>query len=170
MGKFITTPTPILPLKERGKYRLIANELYQDDDGSIYLAWRNFETDNFTWIRSNDWDIRCSHIHDVGCKYHQVVKVLLTEQRMRMLRYIVVKDDKIICHDIPAKFLKVVDISGHDINNLFYRMLRDADNPKTPKWIQRLYRLGVSFNFHWFWTGKEEINLKKLYDEEWNTY
>ena len=164
MGKFITTPTPILPLNKKGKYKLIANELYQDDDGSIYLAWRNFETDNFTWIKSNNWDIRCSHIHDVGCKYHKLVKVLLNEQQLLMLGFIIIINNKIICKDIPKEFLKVIPVTGNEINDLFYRMLRDADNPKTPKSIQILYRLGVSFNLSWFFSGKKNINLTKLYN------
>lgn len=168
MGKFLTTPTPILPLDKKGKYRLVANELYKDDDGSIYLAWQNFETDNFTWIKSNNWDIRCSHIHDVGCLFHQVVKVRLSESQLRLLRYLVVKDDKVTCRNIPPQFLSVQNISGHEINNLFYRMLRDADNPVTPKYIQYAYRAGVSLNFKWFISGKKKIDLKKLYDSEWN--
>ena len=168
MGKFLTTPTPILPLNKKGKYKLLNNELYKDDDGTIYLVWRNFETDNFTWIKSNNWDIRCSHIHDEGCKYHQLVKVLLTENQLKLLRFLVVKHNEIICKDIPAKFLKVVDVSGTQINNLFYRMLRDADNPKTPKYIQLAYRTGVSFNLGWFFSGKEKIELNNLYNERWN--
>ena len=74
----------------------------------------------------------------------------------------------IICKDIPAKYLKVKDVSGHWINNLFYRMLRDADCPKTPKLVQYLYRAGVALNLAWFKTGKVKIDVNKLYDEVWN--
>lgn len=163
MGKFLTTAARIEQLPKKGMYKLLDNELYKDDDGSIYLAWRGFETDNFTWINSNDWDTRCSHLHDVGCKYHQVIRVKLNEQQLRMLRLLKVKNSKIVCEDIPFKFLCVVDVSGHWINNLFYRMLRDADCPKTPKAIQLVYRTGVAFNFGWFKSGKEKIDLRRIY-------
>ena len=163
MGKFLTTASRIEQLPKKGMYKLLDNELYQDDDGSIYLVWRGFETDNFTWINSSDWDTRCSHLHDVGCKYHQMIRVKLNENQLKMTRLLHVKYDKMICENIPIKFLEVVDVSGHGINNLFYRMLRDADCPKTPKHIQLLYRAGVAFNFGWFTSGKEKINLKKIY-------
>lgn len=169
MGKFLTTPAKIEQLPEKGMYRVCENELYKDDDGSIYLVWRGFITDNFTWINSSDWDTRCSHGHDVGCKYHQVVKVKLNEQQLRRARYLTVKHNKVLCRDLPPQFLQVVDVTGNWINNLFFRMLRDADCPKTPKHIQVLYRCGVSLNFGWFTTGKTSIDLKQLYSEEWNS-
>lgn len=168
MGKFLTSPAKIEQTSKKGIYKVLDNELYQDDDGTIYLVWRGFISDNFTWINSSDWDIRCSHGHDVGCKYHQVVKVLLNEQQLRKLRLLCVKDNKVICRDLHPKMLQVKNVSGHWINNFFYRMLKSADCPKTPKYVQLAYRAGVSFNLNWFFTGKEKIDLKKIYDELWN--
>lgn len=168
MGKFLTSPADIRQTEEKGIYEVTENELYKDDDGSIYLVWRGFRTDNFTWINSSDWDIRCSHGHDVGCKYHQVVKVRLTEQQLRKLRLLYVKGSKIICRDLHPLMLEVKNVSGHWINNFFYRMLKSADCPKTPKHIQLLYRTGVSFNVGWFFSGKEKIDLEKIYYSEWN--
>nr|DAJ74750.1 MAG TPA: hypothetical protein [Caudoviricetes sp.] len=168
MGKFLTSESRIGQLAQKGLYKLLDNELYKDDDGSIYLAWRNFQTDNFTWIKSNDWDIRCSHLHDVGCKHHQVVRVKLNENQLKIARFLRTKHDKIVCENIPPKYLEVVDVSGNWINNLFYRMLRDADCPKTPKYIQYKYRAGVSLNFGWFKSGKKKIELDKIYSEVWN--
>lgn len=168
MGKFLTTPAITQQLPFRGLYELCINELYKDDDGKIYLAWRLFRTDDFTWINAEDWDTRCSHGHDVGCKYHQVVRVKLSEQQLRKLRLLYVHNDKVLCHDIPEKYLEVVDVSGTWINNLFYRMLRDADCPKTPKYVQWAYRAGVALNLNWFRTGKKKIDLSKLYSAEWN--
>ena len=168
MGKFLTSSAKIEQIGKKGMYRVCDNELYKDDDGSIYLVWRGFTTDNFTWINSSDWDIRCSHGHDVGCKYHQVVKVRLNEQQLRKLRILYTKGTKILCRDLHPLMLEVVNVSGHWINNFFYRMLKSADCPKTPKHIQWLYRAGVSLNLGWFTTGKEKIDLKKIYDEQWN--
>jgi hypothetical protein len=168
MGKFLTSGSSKKQTNKKGMYYLTDNELYQDDDGSIYLAWRGYPTDDFTWIDAENWDTRCSHIHDVGCSCGQLVKVRLNEQGLRNLHYLHAKNDEIICEDIPSQFLQVVPITGHQVNNLFYRMLRDADCPQTPKYIQYAYRTGVCFNFGWFYGKKIPIDLNKLYNKEWN--
>ena len=168
MGKFLTTGAITQQLNEKGMYKLLNNSLYKDDDGYIYLAWKGLRTDNFTWINSNDWDTRCAHGHDVGCKYHQVVRVRLNEEQLRRLRLLHVVHNQVVCEDIPAKYLEVVNVSKIWINNLFYRMLKAADCPKTPKHIQIAYRAGVILNVGWFWSGKQKIDLDKLYDKEWN--
>jgi len=168
MGIFLTAPARTDQLPKKGMYKLTDNELYLDDDGSIYLAWRNFQTDNYTWIKSNNWDIRCSHGHDIGCKYHQIVQVKLSIAQLRFKGYLRQSKGRWICENIPAKYLKVIDVSGHVINNLFYRMLKSADCPVTPKYIQYGYRVGVAFNINWFLTGKKKIDLNKIYDEDWN--
>lgn len=168
MGKFLTTCSGSRQKPKKGMYELEFNELYKDDDESIYLAWRRFWTDHFTWIVSGDWDTRCSHQHDVGCKYHQVIRVKLTEQELWDNYYLQEVNGEVICTDLPPEVLEVVDVTGHWINNMFYRMLRDADCPKTPKFIQLMYRAGVSLNFGWFRTGKQKIELDKIYDKEWN--
>ena len=59
MAKFLTSAAEIEQLPKKGLYKIHNNELFQDEDGTIYLAWRGFYTDNFTWINSSDWDIRC---------------------------------------------------------------------------------------------------------------
>jgi len=167
MGKFLTSASRIEQVGNR-KYKLLDNELYKDDDGSIYLAWQNYVTDNFTWINSNGYDTRCAHIHDVGCQFHSVVRIKLTEEKLKALRYLCVKGNKIICKNISEKFLEVVPVTGNWINNLFYRMLRDADTPPTPKVIQYLYRAGVSLNFKWFLPNKKDIDLTQLYNKSWD--
>ena len=165
MGKFLTTSAIIKQIPIKGKYKLCNNELFQDDNSQTYLAWRGLITDNFTWVKTNNWDIRCSHIHDVGCQYHQLVRVNLTVDELiaKNLLVYVEKTDKWYCKDIPIKYLEITDVSGHEVNNLFYRMLKSADCPSTPKIIQVLYRIGVCFNLHWFFTGKTKIDLNTLY-------
>ena len=169
MGKFLTDSAVTKQINKKGMYKVLGNELYKDDDGTIYYVWRNFQSDNFTWINSSDWDIRCSHGHDVGCKYHEVVVVKLTEEQLRRCRYLVVKNDEVICLDLPPKFLEVRKVSKCFINNLFYRMRKSADCPKTPKHVQLGYRAGVALNLGWLWSGKIKIDLNRLYDEEWNS-
>lgn len=162
MGEFLTSAARIEQLPQKGLYKLLDNELYKDDDVSLNLHLRGFETDNFTWINSSDWDIRCSHGHDVGCKYHQIIKVKLTEAELWAEGFLHYHRGKVVCEDIPVEYLEIVDISGHQINNLFYRMLRDADCPKTPKLTQYSYRIGVAFNIGWFWSGKNKLTHKEI--------
>lgn len=169
MGKFLTSSSESKQLPKKGMFRLSHNELYKDDDGKIYLAWRGFQTDHFTWIRKANWDTRAAHIHDVGCKYHQVVEVLLNDHQLCQKGLLRMVNDNVICRDIPIEYLKVVDVTGEWINDLFLRMLRDADCPKTPKIIQLLYRCGVACNLGWFKTGKQKIDLYKIYSDEWNS-
>lgn len=168
MGKFLTRASETEQLPIKGMYRLCGNELYEDDDGTIYLAWRGFVTDNFTWIKKGDWDIRCAHIHDIGCKYHQVIQLKIKKHQLYLLDLLKTVNGQIICKDIPTKYLEIKEVSGHWINNLFYRMLRDADYPKTPKYIQLLYRCGVACNFGWFKSGKTKIDLNQIYSDKWN--
>lgn len=168
MGKFLTSSSEAKQLPIKGMYKLSHNELFKDDDGKIYLAWKGFQTDQFTWINACNWDTRCAHIHDVGCKYHQVVEVLLNDHQLCQKGLLRMVNGEVICKDIPVHYLRVKNVSGNWINNLFYRMLKSADSPKTPKYVQLLYRAGVALNFGWFKTGKEKIDLHKIYDEEWN--
>jgi hypothetical protein len=166
-GYFLTQKAAIRQLNKKGMYKVLENELYVDEDGTPYFCWRLFQTDNFTWINSSDWDIRCSHIHDIGCKYHQVVKVKLTVAELFDKGYLIpCENGCCLCNDIPVEYLEVVKVSGHQINNMFYRMLKATD---APKYVQFAYRAGVSLNFGWFWSGKQKIDLNKLYCEEWNS-
>lgn len=167
-GYFITPKAAIRQLNAKGMYQVLENELYIDEDSIPYFCWRLFQTDNFTWINSSDWDIRCSHIHDIGCKYHQVVKVKLTVAEMIEMGILIPIRDReghYFCKDIPVEFLEVVDITGHQINNMFYRMLKATN---APKYVQLAYRAGVALNFGWFTTGKQKIDLNRLYCKEWN--
>lgn len=162
---FLTSPAVIKQLPIKGKYKLCTNELFQDTDGSIYLTWRGFVTDNFTWLKTNKWDIRCSHLHDVGCEYHQIVKVNLrvNDLQNKGLLIYVEKLDSWFCKDIPTRYLKVVDVTKKEINDMFYRALDCADCPKTPDIVKHLYRMGVALNINWYFTGKNPIDLNNLY-------
>ena len=53
------------------------NQLFYNK-GKLYLVPRNTVTDNYTiplGINKSKWDTRPSHLHDIGCKYHQVILV-----------------------------------------------------------------------------------------------
>lgn len=153
--KWITDNSRIEKLSEANKWRMIDNELFQDEDGSIYLTPRNYETDNYTipdwiaWLGGNKskWDIRPSHIHDFGCQYHQLIRVKLNETGLRRLRYLRVHKNKLVCEDIPVKFLELVPVTKWEIDCLFKRAMKATRT--IPAKVYNLYRGGVFFNFGW---------------------
>ena len=167
--KWITDNSRIEKLSEANKWRMIDNELFQDEDGSIYLTPRNYETDNYTipdwvaWLGGNKskWDIRPSHIHDFGCQYHQLIKVKLNETGLRRLRYLRVNKNKLICEDIPTKFLELIPVTKWEIDCLFKRAMKATGT--IPARVYNLYRGGVFFNFGWL--GKHPpYDLNKIYE------
>lgn len=153
--KWITDNSRIEKLSEANKWRMIDNELFQDEDGSIYLTPRNYETDNYTipdwiaWLGGNKskWDIRPSHIHDFGCQYHQLIRVKLNETGLRRLRYLRVHKNKLVCEDIPVKFLELVPVTKWEVDCLFKRAMKATRT--IPARVYNLYRGGVFFNFGW---------------------
>ena len=48
------------------------------------------------------------------------------------------------------------------LNNLLKRAMEDVDIPKK---YCRLYRFAVNFNLNWLFTGKDNIDLNKLYKD-----
>lgn len=162
---FLTSSAIIKQDHKPNKFKLCTNELFYDGETNrIYLAWRGFISDNYTWLRSTAWDIRCAHIHDVACQYHQLLYVPGYMIDTVINEYLVETSTKsIFCKDIPVSMLKIKDCSKREANQLFYRMMKAADCPKIPWIIRVIYRLGVALNFHWFFTGKEQIDLQSIY-------
>ena len=171
--KWITDNSRIEKLSEANKWRMIDNELFQDEDGSIYLTPRNYETDNYTipdwvaWLGGNKskWDIRPSHIHDFGCQYHQLIRVKLNETGLRRLRYLRVNKNKLICEDIPTKFLELIPVTKWEIDCLFKRAMKATKT--IPARVYNLYRGGVFFNFGWL-GNHPPFDLSKIYTVEQN--
>lgn len=171
--KWITDNSRLEKLSEANKWRMIDNELFQDEDGSIYLTPRNYETDNYTipdwiaWLGGNKskWDIRPSHIHDFGCQYHQLIRVKLNETGLRRLRYLRVHKDKLVCEDIPVKFLELVPVTKWEIDCLFKRAMKATKT--IPARVYNLYRGGVFFNFGWL-GNHPPFDLSKIYTVEQN--
>ena len=166
--KWITNNSRIEKLSEANKWRMIDNELFQDEDGSIYLTPRNYETDNYTipawvaWLGGNKskWDVRPSHFHDFGCQFHALIKVCMNEQTLRTKRLLRVKDDKIVCENIPIKFLKVEKKNKWFIDCMFKRMMKVANN--IPSWRINLMRTAVFFNVGWSANYYNDIDLNQL--------
>lgn len=155
------------------------NQLFKDADGSIYLVPRYFITDGYTipdwlaWLAGGKmkWDIRPAIGHDFDCKYHQTIKVNLTESELRNKGYLrnhtkTLGDEYIvipICDDIPVEYLCVERVTFNQANSKFKRMMLATDNIK--KWRVNLMRCAVNLNIGWVFSGKNKIDLNKIYKE-----
>lgn len=173
MMKWITDNSRLEKLSEANKWLMVDNELFQDEDGSIYLTPRNYKTDNYTipdwvaWLGGNKskWDVRPSHLHDFGCQYHQLIKVNINESTLRKLRYLRVHKNKLVCEDIPMKFLSLIPVTKWDIDCLFKQAMKATKT--IPARVYNLYRGGVFFNFGWL-GNHPPFDLSKIYTVEQN--
>ena len=55
MGNFITGKAEVKQSDINGKWYTSHNQLYQDDDGVLYLVPRNYQTDGYTIPRWLAW-------------------------------------------------------------------------------------------------------------------
>ena len=171
--KWLTDKSRVQQSDEANDWYLVDNELFQDNDGSIYLIPRNYKTDNYTipdwvaWLAGNKskWDIRPSHIHDFGCQYHQLIKVNLSEQSLRKTRFLRVHKDKLVCDDIPSKFLSVVPVTKWQIDCLFKRAMKATK--VMPARVYNMFRCGVFFNISWL-GNHPAFDMNKIYSREQN--
>lgn len=171
--KWLTEKSRIEQGNDANDWYLLDNELFEDEDGSIYLTPRNYKTDNYTipdwiaWLGGNKskWDVRPSHIHDFGCQFHQLLKVNLTEQELIKAKILRLHKTKIICDDIPREYLSIVPVTKWQIDCLFKRAMKAVGT--IPAKIYNLYRGGVFFNFGWL--GKHPaFDLNKIYTKDQN--
>lgn len=158
---WLTDKSPIIQSNKPNKIETLCNQVYYCD-GNAYLIPRGTLTDNYTiplGINKSKWDARPSHLHDIGCRYHQLILIDIPLYRLteKYLRYI---DGKLICDDIPIEYLKVLNITFNKCNNLLKRAMEDLS---IPKWVCNTYRLGVNFNIGWLFTGKNNIDLNNIY-------
>ena len=170
MGCFLTGNTITKQITtEDGMYIALNNQLYMDDDGTIYLCPRNQEFDGYTiprvfsWLAGGhfQWDLRCCREHDLNCKYHEEIIVKLSLQQLKNKFFLYELDGQMMCVDIPKEFLAVRKVSFNDTNSKFKRMMKATSNIKP--WRIALMRFGVNFNIGWMFTGKENINLDTIY-------
>lgn len=161
-GRWITAHARLEQV-DNETWELLDNELFEDVDGTLYLAPRLLLTDNFSRPFGNKqkYDVRPAHIHDIGCRYKQLIKLSVSLDTLVMSGLLRKKDgEKIVLDDVPLDWLKVVDVKKFDVDNLFKRMCEVAGMPKTAVW---LYRAGVFCNVGWLWSGKEKIKKEKIF-------
>ena len=154
-GRWITAHSRLEQV-DNDTYELLDNELYEDVDGTLYLAPRLLLTDNFSRPFGNKqkYDVRPSHIHDIGCRYKQLILVDCLVDTLRAGGDLQRRKDKIILEDVPKYYLKIKDVGKFEVDNLFKRMCEATNMPKNIVW---LYRCGVFCNVGWIWNGKTKI-------------
>lgn len=171
--EWLTDKSRLEQSNEPNDWFLLDNELYKDEDGAIYLVPRNYKTDNYTvpdwvaWLAGSKakWDVRPSHIHDFGCQFHQLIRITLTEQQLRQMRFLRTHHDKIICENLPIKFLEIIPVTKWEIDCLFKRAMKATK--VIPAKVYNLYRGGVFFNFGWL-GNHPPFDLSKIYTKEQN--
>lgn len=176
--KFLTGKTVTVQTDETDLYCTLHNQLFLDDDGTIYLVPRYFKTDGYTipcWLAwlgggKKKWDMRPAIGHDLDCKYHQSIVVNLTEQELRSKGFLTHKEIHIdgqtlvtpYCENIPIEYLTVVKTTFNQANSKFKRMMKATKQLKM--WRILMMRFAVNFNIGWLFSGKSEIILEKLYN------
>ena len=161
---WLTDKSPILQSDTPNKIETIHNQIYYYK-GDAYLVPRGLVSDNYTiplGINKSKWDVRPSHLHDIACKYHQVILINLSLPTI-IDNYLIDVHDITVAKDIPIEYLSVVNINFNDTNNLLKQAMISSNIPKK---YCNLYRLAVNFNLNWLFTGKDKIDLSKLYKDK----
>ena len=139
---WITDKSPILQSNIPNKVETLNNQVYYHK-GNAYLVPRGLISDNYTiplGINKIKWDVRPSHLHDIACKYHQLILINLSINTIvdNYIDSIDIDDNEIsICKDIPIEYLSVVNINFNDTNDLLKEAMEDVNIPKK---YCRLYR------------------------------
>lgn len=161
---WLTSKSPILQNDKPNKIETLYNQIYYHE-GIAYFIPRGLVTDGYTIPLNIDKckrDVRPSTLHDIACKFHQLIVVDLP---LRYLdnTYIDDIDGIEVAKDIPIEQLKVVDVSFSTANKLLKESMKDLLIPKS---IYNLYYFAVNFNLNWLFTGKDKLDLNKLYKDK----
>jgi len=158
---WLTDKSPILQSNIPNKIETLYNQIYYHD-GVAYFIPRGLITDGYTipfGIDKTKRDVRPSTLHDIGCKFHQLIVIDLPIRYVETT-YLYDVNDTTVSIDIPKEQLKVVPVTFKKCNDLLKNSMKDCNIPKD---ICNLYRFAVNFNLNWLFTGKENIDLNKLY-------
>jgi hypothetical protein len=175
MGRFLTQKVRMVQCDERRYWHTLDNELYQDDDGTIYIVPRYFKTDNYTIPMFAsvlggspvDFRVEISHVHDQICYSAHGVYVTLTEEELKEKGYYRFSENRQlwVCEDIPKEFLAKRKFTKKQANDLFWRALCSTNIPKINRII---LRVGTVFNVGWRWVQLRnkfvDFDLDRFYD------
>jgi hypothetical protein len=172
MGRFITAKARIEQTDIAGYWKTIDNELYLDDDGSLYLVPRYFWSDGYTFPGiimaflgdHHKYDVRPAHGHDLSCRFHECIKVEMSLTLLKARGYLRIHKGKVILEDIPVEYLNIVPVSKHWTDEYFERMMHAAELPQDKR---NIIRAGVFFNLNWWLkTGKKSLLEYELYKDD----
>ena len=170
MGKFLTSKSRIEQTAIEGIWYTLDNQLYKDDDGTIYLTPRNTLTDGYTIPQfltpivggRYDHDVRCCTGHDFECYYRKVIKVNLTEFQLKKLSFLHYnKDSKWVCENIPIELLNIKDTTFKETNQRFMRMIKSVNN--ISKIDTFLIGNAVNLNIGWWLKEPHTLHTDRLY-------
>ena len=164
---WLTTKSMVMQ-SDVGNYITSRNQVYEDRDGNLYLVPRNTYTDGYTipfGINRTKYDIRPATLHDIGCRYHKLIKINIDKDTL-IDKYFINKNNKIICKDIDIEDLLLVDVKFNQLNNIFYNSMVDLDIPKY-KAIE--YRIGVEFNIGYIFTKNNKLDINNIYSYKLDT-
>ena len=170
---FITGMPRMVHTGINGTWKILDNQLFLDNDGSLYIVPRNFYTDNYTipnWIAwlagsGDDRDVCPSHFHDFGCWFHAMVIVDAPSGYLReagIVKEHLCEDGKMrtICEDIPKEYLVIVPKKKSEVDNMFKRMMLATGH--ISEFSAKMLRAGVFFNLNWLFTN-HAVNLNDFY-------
>lgn len=171
-AKWLTDGSTLQKMKKPNKWILRHNELFLDEDGSIYLVPKNYITDNYTipdwlaWLAGSKskYDIRPAHIHDFGCQFHQLIKVKMPLEEL-LENYFYNDEGIFTCANIPIRYLSLIDVTKWEIDCLFKRAMK-ATKLISP-YTYSIYRGGVFFNIGWL-GNHPPFSLRYIYTKEQN--
>ena len=172
MGRFVTAKSRIEQVDEPGYWRTLDNELYLDDDGSLYLTPRYMWSDGYTFPGlimamlgdKHFYDVRPAHGHDLFCRFHESVKINLSLATLKMKGYLRLHNDKVVLDDVPLEYLEIQQRRKSWADNCFKRMMEACGLPKDKI---RVIRFGVFFNLNWWLkTGRKSILEYDIYNED----
>lgn len=172
MGTFLTAHSRLEQLNYNEKWKLIDNQLYKDDNGTIYLCPRNYITDGFTILKplqliagnKMEYDTRASSQHDFECSYHCAIIVNMSEHRLRSMGLLHTLNGMEVCENIPHKYLSIKETKFTETNARFVRMLQCVNH--IPNWRRFLIGHAVSLNIGWLFS-KHFYDKSKLYEVDY---
>lgn len=157
------------------KWKLTDNELVQLDNGRLAISPRFLLTDNITFVRGDFADVIAAHIHDIGCAFHKIIYVNLTEQQLKDLSLLKLRTNRSAeetrlqerevevwgCDNIPKEYLSIEQVGFHRCNQIFKEILLAAE---TSGFKANIMFSAVHLNVGWLKKPKE-ISIEQIYNE-----
>ena len=171
MGYFLTAKSRIEQTDTKNYWKLVDNELYMSNDGTISITPRYFWTDGYSFPYfimpfigdRNSLDVRPAHAHDLFCRFHQRIIVDLSLKELIEKGYLHDHNGIIVCEDLPKYTLNIIKIKKTKADDLIKEMMLSC---KIPEKICNIIRFGVFFNFNWLRTGKKDLYDYRIFYED----